>query len=81
MFDLEEEWEELMDDLSNKIIDKRNAGDLTEGEAYELLQKVKAAGILGNGATPTEEAGQFGTCPQGHGPDCGWSPSMGYHCF
>lgn len=79
MIDLEEEWEEMMDDLSNKVIDKRNAGDLTEGEAYELLQKVKAAGILGSGITHTDD--DIDVCPQGHQPGCGWSSSMGYHCL
>lgn len=95
MADLEEEWDLLMNGVRKEIADKLTKGEIKDWEAYELLKKVSAGSVLGtktqfrawnnsgcsidtyDGTTTTDEE----KCPEGHDPGCGWSSSMGYHCF
>jgi hypothetical protein len=73
---LEEEFEKLMQEVIDKIQTKKDSGEYDEWDANDLIEKVKA--VLDHGDTS-----RYGNrCPEGHSdPDCGWSPSMGYHCY
>lgn len=73
---MEEEFNKLMQEVIDRINEKEQAGELTKWDALHLIDKVKA--IIDHGDTST-----YGIrCPDGHSDidDCGWSPSMGYHC-
>lgn len=74
--DVEKEFETLMKEVLEKIEAKKKAGEYDSWDADDLASKVQA--ILDHGDTSN-----YGNrCPEGHSdPDCGWSPSMGYHCF
>lgn len=76
MIDLEEEFQKLMEEVIDKINDKENAGTYNSIIASNLITKIKS--LLDHGDTS-----RYGnSCPEGHNdPDCGWSPSMGYHCL
>lgn len=71
MVDLEEEFRLLIQEAFKKIDDRENNGELSSYEAAQLramLEKFQQ-----------EEPSR---CPEGHtDPDCGWSASMGYHCY
>jgi len=76
MIDLEEEFERLMNEVLDKIKASQIDGSYTPWEAEDLTGRVK--NLLDHGDTS-----RFGNrCPEGHGDieECGWSPSMGYHC-
>lgn len=73
--DIEEEFQKLIQEALDKITAKKEAGEYEIWEAGSLTQKFES--ILDHGDTSN-----YGNkCPIGHSdPDCGWSPSMGYHC-
>jgi hypothetical protein len=72
---LEQEFCKLMQEVIDKIQSKKDSGDYDAWDATELTEKVQS--IMDHGDTS-----RYGSrCPEGHtDPDCGWSPSMGYHC-
>ncbi len=74
--DVEKEFQDLMNEVLEKIEQRKLNGKYEPWEGDELAEKVRS--ILDHGDTS-----RYGNrCPQGHDdPDCGWSPSMGYHCF
>ena len=75
MTNLDEEFQKLMDEVIDKIQSKKDSGDYDEWDTAELTEKVKS--FLNH-----KNTSHYGNkCPEGHSdPDCGWSPSMGYHC-
>ena len=75
MKDLETEFKNLMQEVIDKIQAKKESGEYDSWDASELTEKVQ--GVLDN-----MDHSRYGEiCPLGHDdPDCGWSPSMGYHC-
>ena len=74
MFDLEEEFKKLMQEVNDKIKEKASNGEYDEWDAAALTEMVN--NILNQGDTS-----RYGNvCPDGHDYECGWSPSMGYHC-
>lgn len=75
MIDLEQEFEGLRRLVLNQISSKEQAGLYTEEEA-EGLRTIVAARMISLENVPEDER-----CPEGHVGDCGWSPSMGYHCW
>lgn len=76
---LEEEFkrlmEEAMKEAKEKLKIKVDAGELDYVDSLELSTMFD--NVLNHGDTSN-----YGEkCPDGHDdPDCGWSPSMGYHC-
>ncbi len=73
---LEGEFISLMQELSAKIKANKEAGLYDEWDATVLQAKVQ--NVIDHGDTS-----RYGEqCPEGHGniDECGWSPSMGYHC-
>lgn len=72
---LDTEFKKLMEEVLEKIQEQKASGKYESWEAGELTDKVNA--IIDHG-----DVSNFGRqCPEGHtDPDCGWSPSMGYHC-
>jgi hypothetical protein len=76
MFDIEDEFNKLMEEVKNKIQEKQDSGEYSKWDAQDLTEKVDS--IISRADTS-----RYGnTCPDGHSdPECGWSPSMGYHCF
>jgi len=75
MIDIEEEFQILMREAIDRVNAKLAAGTYDTWEAQDLISKID--NILDHG--DTSRCGNV--CPQGHtDPDCGWSPSMGYHC-
>lgn len=76
MLDLEEEFQKLMQEVLDKIQAKKDAGEYDTWVAQELTDKVKSV-------LDQRDTSRYGNrCPEGHSdPDCGWSPSMGYHCW
>jgi hypothetical protein len=75
MIDLEQEFEMLKRLCLREIDNKQGNGLLTEEEA-EGLRTMVAARMVSLENVPEDER-----CPEGHTHDCGWSPSMGYHCY
>ena len=73
MIDLEQEYQELMRSVIDRIHDKAYNGDFSP-EVAEKLQKMVEDRAIYSGASPEEP------CPHGHDYACGWSHSMGYHC-
>ena len=73
--DLEQEFQKLMHEVIDKIQSKKDSGEYDTWDANDLDRKVKS--ILDHGDTSN-----YGNqCPEGHTySECGWSPSMGYHC-
>lgn len=73
--DIEQEFQKLIQEAIEKIKDKKELGEYESWEAGDLSRRF--ASILDHGDTS-----RFGNrCPDGHAyPECGWSPSMGYHC-
>lgn len=73
--DIEQEFQKLIQEALAKIRAKQEAGEYQVWEAGPLMEKFN--GILDHGDTS-----RYGErCPHGHSDlDCGWSPSMGYHC-
>lgn len=74
--DLEQEFKNLMDNVLEDIEAKKYSGEYSIYDATDLSEKIKS--ILDHGDTS-----RYGNvCPEGHDNDlnCGWSPSMGYHC-
>ena len=74
--DLEDEFSRLMEEVLEKIKANEVGGLYAPWEASYLDRKV--SNLIDHGDT-TNYGEQ---CPEGHGniDDCGWSPSMGYHC-
>jgi hypothetical protein len=71
MVDIEEEFRLLMEEAIKKIDDKENNGELSSYEAQRLRDMVEK-----------QQQEEKWCCPEGHtDPDCGWSQSMGYHCW
>jgi hypothetical protein len=72
---MELEFQKLMQEVIGKIQSKKDSGEYDEWDANDLVQRVRS--ILDHGDTS-----RYGNnCPEGHNDsDCGWSPSMGYHC-
>lgn len=92
MADLEQEWDLLMNGVRKEIADKLTKGEIKDWEADELLKKVSAGSVLGantqrrawnnSGCTiDSDDNYSEERCPEGHDPGCGWSSSMGYHCY
>jgi hypothetical protein len=72
--DLELEFNKLMQEVLDKIKAKNTSGEYSPWEANDLSDKVLS--VMDHGSTSN-----YDSCPEGHtDPDCGWSPSMGYHC-
>jgi len=74
MINLEEEFEKLKQEALVRITQRETAGELSEVEAAQLAEMVYNR--MYADSRPEEEK-----CPEGHGPNCGWSSSMGYHCY
>lgn len=74
--DLEEEFSRLMQKVINEVRHACEEGLYTAFEASYLEHQLK--NLIDHGDT-TNYGEQ---CPEGHGniDECGWSPSMGYHC-
>jgi hypothetical protein len=74
--DLEAEFSRLMQGVLDQIKVNKDAGLYDDFEASDLEIKVKNFLDHGDSSNYGEQ------CPEGHGniDDCGWSPSMGYHC-
>jgi hypothetical protein len=75
--DLEVEFSNLMEEVILKIKANKKSGLYADWEASYLERQVK--NLIDHGDT-TNYGEQ---CPLGCGniDDCGWSPSMGYHCI
>lgn len=73
---LDEEFQKLMQEVIDKIQSKKDSGEYDTWDAADLTERVKS--VLDHGDTS-----RYGNrCPEGHtDPDCGWSSSMGYHCY
>jgi hypothetical protein len=73
---IEEEFQTLMQEAISKVEEKKSRGEIDQWDALNLIQKIE--NCLDHGDTSN-----YGNrCPEGHtDPDCGWSPSMGYHCI
>jgi hypothetical protein len=74
MIDLEQEFEQLRSSVIKQINDKIESGELSAEEGGRLTEMVYARMVVST--LPEEDR-----CPDGHAGDCGWSPSMGYHCY
>lgn len=73
---LDQEFEKLMNEVVEKIKAKQTAGEYDKWDAQYLTSLVE--NIIDHG--DTSRCGN--KCPNGHDdPNCGWSPSMGYHCL
>ncbi len=74
--DLEAEFSRLMEEVIEGIKHKEEAHIYAPWEASYLEQKVRNVVDHGDTSRNGEQ------CPEGHGniDECGWSPSMGYHC-
>lgn len=76
MIDIEEEFRKLMQEVVDKINDEKSNGGYNSFDAQYLITKVE------NCIDHGDESRHGFRCPEGHtDPDCGWSPSMGYHCI
>lgn len=76
MTDIEDEFKKLMQEAIDKVNDKMTRGEYDLYEAQTLIDKVN------NCIDHGDESRCGFRCPEGHtDPDCGWSPSMGYHCL
>lgn len=72
--DIEQEFQKLVQEAIDKIKAREKTGEYQVWESGELIQKFGS--ILDHGDTS-----RYGNiCPDGHTHECGWSPSMGYHC-
>jgi hypothetical protein len=71
MADIEHEFRSLVQGMIDQINDKKNKGELNNWDADKLLEMVNRIDTSLDGET----------CPEGHDYECGWSSSMGYHCF
>lgn len=69
--DLEKEFEQLINELFDKIDHEKNDGSLS---AYEF------DGLINLMRRKIDSSCYSLDCPDGHIGDCGWSSSMGYHC-
>lgn len=74
MIDLEKEFAKLKQEALDRVRELEETGELTESDADALANIVNIR--MGINNAPEEER-----CPDGHGPGCGWSSSMGYHCW
>lgn len=71
MIDLEEEFRLLMEAAIKTIDVRETNGDFNSYEAQRLRDMVER-----------QQQDEASRCPEGHtDPDCGWSASMGYHCY
>lgn len=83
MDNLEQEFQKLMDEIVSQVIDKCSRGEISYQERDDLIHVIATRRYQN---TPESGSGPDATrygkeCPDGHDdPDCGWSPSMGYHC-
>jgi len=75
MADIENEFKKLLEEVIERISNKESSGEYDSYDASRLTQMVN--NIIEHG----DSSNYGGHCPEGHQyPDCGWSPSMGYHC-
>ncbi len=88
--DLEEEFQKLIQDCYDKVMQKSASGELSTSEAADLILmlRTRTAPPIESPAwsESTQNCIDLGTvispiCPDGHTHECGWSSSMGYHCF
>ena len=65
-----------MQEVIDKIQSKKDSGEYDRWDASYLLERVE--NILDHG----DISNHGNQCPDGHtDSECGWSPSMGYHCI
>ncbi len=78
---LDDEFTKLLESLRDKIKERQNNGTYDKYDADYLNTMLN--NVLDHG-----DSTSYGLkCPYGHHeydhegyPECGWSPSMGYHC-
>jgi len=89
MKDLEEEFNRLVQEMYLIINSRYGNYEISALEASNLTSKVEAkTGVAPDPQyaeqrtwDPNNDSRYGSRCPDGHAdPDCGWSPSMGYHC-
>jgi hypothetical protein len=76
MVDLEQEFQLLMQNAIKQINDKLSVGELTADEAEQLTRIV-------NNRSQSIATQLAEVCPDcgDNIEHCGWSTSMGYHCY
>lgn len=74
---LEEEFQDLIEGLYHRIAEEQDEESYTNEEGNALAKMVKDKTGVDSFLTNYQS---YGKCKEHEDQDCGWSPSMGYHC-